>query len=141
MGSRAGIVLALWALISGGCGGGPDRGGYVRANEAIFRTIPLFPGARVASEHSSAARTEEDGPVVGYVTLFEIELPRKATAGAVARFYERWLSQRWRLVERLNGPVLNFRRGPAGLSVNIDNWRVHRVELGVDHEYYAHVRP
>jgi hypothetical protein len=134
------VVLALLALISGSCGGGPDRGGYVSANEAVFRTIPLLPGANVTSERTSPARAEEDGPVVGYVTLFEVDLPGEATAEAVASFYERRLSPRWRLVERLDGPVLNFRRGVAGLSVNIDNWRVHRMELAVDHEYYSHSR-
>jgi hypothetical protein len=43
----------------------------------------------------------------------------------------------WALVERLDGLVLNFRRGKARLSINVDNWRVHQFEIFVDHASYG----
>jgi hypothetical protein len=58
---------------------------------------------------------------------------RRSQRPAVAHFYEEALCPRWALVERLDGPVLNFRRGDAAVSVNLDNWRVHMLELTVDH--------
>jgi hypothetical protein len=126
------LVVLFVTVVMAACGG-LDRVSYVRSNEAAFRAIPLFPGARVISERSSEVRAEEDGPVVGYVTLFEIVLPPVASADTIASFYTRRLLSRWQLAERLDGPVLNFHRHGATLSVNIDNWRVHRMEIAVDH--------
>jgi hypothetical protein len=115
-----------------GCGG-PDRSAYVHSNERLFRQLPVFPGSKLDTEISTAARKEEDGPVVGYTTRFEVRLPAAATGDQVASFYERRLRPSWRLVERLDGPVLNFRRGRSFVSVNLENWRTHVLELAVDH--------
>ena len=30
-------------------------------------------------------------------------------------------------------PVVNFRNGQSLVSINLENWRVHILEIGVDH--------
>jgi hypothetical protein len=133
--SRAiGAVLAgvLLGLALCGCGG-PDRAAYVKENERLFAQLPRYPGARLDGKTSSAARAEEDGPVVGYVTLFEFELPRQATSESVGSFYRQKLRPSWRLVETLDGPVFNFRRGRVCISINLESSRAHSLEIAVDH--------
>jgi hypothetical protein len=133
-------VLALLAAAAGlaGCAAGStvDRGDYVRANEALYAKLPHLPGARLQSTTSTAYRTTESGPVVGYGTRFDLSLPRHATAATVSAFFLRRLRPEWRLVERLDGPVLNFQKGKAQLSINLDSWRAHLLEVAVDHAGY-----
>jgi hypothetical protein len=130
------LVVALGVLVGAvACGGsGPDRGDYVRANEAVFHQLPVFPGARLREEVSSPARAEEDGPVVGYMTRFDLDLPQGAHADDVALFFERRLEPQWRLVEKLDGPVLNFRKARSLVSINLESWRAHVLEVAVDHD-------
>ena len=118
------------------CGGaGPDRDAYVRANEAVFDQLPLIPGARLRDEVSTPVHAEEEGPVVGYTTRFDLDLPHAAAAAPVASFFRRGLEPKWRMVERLRGPVLNFRRGRASVSINLESWRAHVLEVAVDHRH------
>ena len=125
------LVLAL--LVGAGCGGG-GRESYVKHNEALFRSLPTFPGATKTSESSAPYRTEEDGPVRGYTTTFHLRLPANAAAADVAAFYSKRLQPSWRVVERLSGPVLNLRRGRAALSVNLEGARGRELELTVDYD-------
>jgi hypothetical protein len=116
------------------CGdGGPDRGAYVAANEAVFRQLPSFPGARLREESSSPAYAGEGGAIVGYTTLYHFDLPSDARVDDVAAFFRRRLEPRWRLVEKLDGPVLNFRKGRSIVSVNLEGWRTDMLEVAVDH--------
>ena len=116
------------------CGNsGPDRGAYVTANEAVFRQLPIFPGARLREESSSPAYAGEGGEIVGYTTLYHFDLPSDARADDVAAFFRRRLEPRWRLVEKLDGPVLNFRKGRSLVSVNLEGWRTHTLEVAVNH--------
>jgi hypothetical protein len=133
---RLAIVVAV--VLIAGCGSRQaDRGADVKANEALFRQLPRFPGARVARATSSPRAAGEDKPVTGYVTRFELRMPPGASAASVVRFYERTMRPRWRLVERLDGPVLNFRRGQALVSVNLENLPYGSAEIAVDHSSYA----
>jgi hypothetical protein len=108
----------------------------VRANEAVYAQLPSFPGARLKTETSTPYRADESGPIVGYGTRFDLRLPRSATGAAVGRFFLRRLRPEWRLVERLDGPILNFRQGGAQLSINLESWRAHVLEVAVDHARY-----
>jgi hypothetical protein len=110
-----------------------DRDAYVAANHRLFSQLPKFPSERSLREVSTAYRHEEDDPVAGYTTRFELALPPQATARTVGGFFAVRLSPRWRLVENLHGRVLNFRRGKAYVSINLDNIRLHRLEVAVDH--------
>jgi hypothetical protein len=130
-------ALALGALVAvalTGCGG-LDRGAYVEANERLFKELPSFPGARLESEMSTAYRSTEDGPVVGYGTRFDLSLPPSAAAASVGSFFRQRLLPAWRLVETHSGPVLNFRRGKAFVSINLES--AHVLEVAVDHLYFG----
>ncbi len=114
-----------------------DRRAYVKANENLFRELPRFPRSRIRKEASSPRVAGEDKPIVGYVTRFELRLSAGTTPVSVARFYERRLRPKWRLVEKLSGPVLNFRRWRALVSINLENFRSGWLEIAVDHAFYA----
>jgi hypothetical protein len=132
-------VVAIAAALAGCVFGSVDRERYVKANEALFEQLPSFPGTRITSETSHAYRESENGPVVGYTTLVLLALPKEATPEAVAAFFESRLSPEWRLVSRVDeppfaaGPILNFRKGEALVSVNLESWRGHILEIAVDH--------
>jgi len=126
-------ALMSIAVVLVGCGPRVDRDAYVKANEKLFHQLPVYPGARLLREVSSAYRREENGPVVGYTTHLDFELPPDAAPDMVASFYKQNLESTWRLVERLDGPVLNFRQGRSSLSVNLESWRAHILETAVDH--------
>ncbi len=129
------VVGALLAAGVAGCGGSVDRGAYVRANESLFKQLPTFPDARLESETSTGYRSSENGPVVGYGTRFDLKLPAGATAESVGLFFRQRLQPQWRLVETIDGPVFNFRNGKAFVSINLENARVHVLEVTVDHDY------
>ena len=133
----AAIAVALLAAGAAGCGDRVDRSAYVKANERLFAQLPRFPRTRLAGETSTAYRSSDLGRVAGYGTRFDLELPAPATAARVGGFFRRRLQPGWRLVEALAGPVFNFRRGKAFVSINLDNWRAHGLEIAVDHAYYG----
>lgn len=95
----------------------------MKANERLFKQLPTFPGARLSGESSDAYRDGEDGHVIGYGTRFDLRLPDRTGADAVAWFFRGNLQPEWQLVEELNGPVLNFRMGQALVSINLENWQ------------------
>lgn len=129
----AAAVLSVAALSGCGLGAGVDRDEYVAANEALFAELPTFPGSKVTSLTSTGYRDGESGPVVGYTTLHLLELPEGTEPDEVAAFFERELGPEWTLVEKLTGPVLNFRRGEAFVSVNLESGRAGTLEIAVDH--------
>jgi hypothetical protein len=127
------VVVALLGFSACSAGYGVDRGDYVAANEAILAKLPVFPGSTPTEEISTPYRRTESGPIVGYGTRRVFQLPPAASAEDVTTFYTDRLGSEWALVERLDDPVLNFRRGKAAVSINVDNWRVHQFEVAVDH--------
>jgi len=129
------MAVVLWATLVA-CGGAHSRA-YVQANERLFDQLPRFPGARIDNETATPYGKDVSGPVSGYGTRFDLKLPPAATAVAVGAFYRRKLEPEWQLVEKLQGPVLNFRNGRAFVSINLDNAHVHVLEIAVDHEYYG----
>jgi hypothetical protein len=132
---RARTALAVLAASVAGLSacGGPNRAAYVEANQRIFDTLPRPPGAVVVSTTSGEVRGGESGPILGYLMLVELALPHDITARDITEFYRARMAPSWRLVEALDGPVLNFRRDDACVSVNAENWRVRKLEVAVDH--------
>lgn len=129
------VLLAAFGMLGCDGQGGVDQAAYVRANEAVFDRLPVFRGARLRAQSSAPYHAGEDGGglVAGYTTLFLFGLPHAAQADDVAAFFQRRLEPKWRLVERLDGPVLNFRKGRSSLSINLEGWRTHVLEVAVDH--------
>ena len=127
------LVGSAWTLV--------DRDSYVAANKAVLAELPTFPGSDVISVRSSSYSGGDSAwsPPIGYVTTQLVALPANATPEEVAAFFERELRPEWTLVEKLSesqdggGPVLNFRRGSAFLSVNLESWRAGILEVAVDH--------
>jgi hypothetical protein len=127
------LCVAIGAVACGGSG--PDRESYVQANEALFHQLPVFPGAQLQEEVSAPAYAESDGPIVGYTTRFDFDLPQDAQVEDVASFYRRQLQPEWRLVEELDGPVLNFRKGSGFVSINLESREARVLEVAVDHNH------
>ena len=133
-------VISLVLMLLAGCdlvGSGVDRDGYVARNRAILDQLPRFPGSIERDEGSTPYRAEESGPIVGYGTRVVLELPPGSRVDEVVSYFRTHLGHRWRLVERLDGPVVNYRSGDASASLNFDNWTVHAMEIAVDHAFYA----
>ena len=129
-------------MASAGCAPFGEREGedLIRGARAAYATIPPYPGATEISHGEGTARANDGGgPVTGGSVVHVFRLPRGATVGAVAAFYRRRLVQHgWSLWETLPGlpnqaagPVLNFRRGRDGVSVNLEGGYGHRLELAV----------
>jgi hypothetical protein len=129
----AALLLVLFPLILVGCGES-GRDAYVKANERLFASLPHFPGATLKSETSAPYSEEDSSYVLGYVTRFDFRLPAKADAWS---FFTLRLRPDWLWVETIDGPVLNFRRGKAFVSINLESHRAQILEVAVDHDYYG----
>jgi hypothetical protein len=130
------VMVAALVLVWPGLAGcrHSSRNAYIKANERLFATLPHLPGAKLKSE-SSAPYSDEDGShVLGYTTRFDVSLPDDADAWS---FFTRHLPPDWLWVETVAGPVLNFRRGTALVSINLESQRAHILEVAVDHDYYG----
>jgi hypothetical protein len=126
----AGALALLVAVV--GTTRGVERERYVTSNLALLAEVPVFPGAHATETHSSPA-FEEEGRLAGYTTLRLYALPHDVDPDDVARFYERELAARgWGIRERIDGPVVNFERDTASLTVNLESWRGGILELTVD---------
>jgi hypothetical protein len=69
---------------------------------------PQISRPRSLREVSTPYREDDSGPVVGYLTRFELALPPDATADDLRAFFTGRLRARWRLVENFQGHVLNL---------------------------------
>ncbi len=119
-----------------------DRTAYVHANRQIAASLPILPGAAQAGEIDRPYYLGDDPGADGMTTMLEYRVPPRMAASMVAGFYRGHLRHQWRLVEVIPGrgtagPVLNFARGPAGVSVNLMSLpQHHRVELSIDQRRY-----
>ena len=140
MRTRFAIVAALLglAVLLAGCGGGgkSSKADYVKANESLFKSLPAYPQEKVASEGTSTYTGTSNS--VGYETRFNLTLPEKATVDTLQSFFAGHLQPDWKLVAQLDGPVLNFRKGNAFISVNLTGAHGHRAQVTVDQAFYTH---
>jgi hypothetical protein len=112
-------VLLLAAVLLVGCGG-VSRGDYVSRNEALVRSLPVYPGAVKTHEISTPYVKSEGGMSTrpdGYTTSVVYRVPRGTTDASVLRFYATRLGRRgWRSV--ITPPVRRFTRGRTLVAVN-----------------------
>jgi hypothetical protein len=135
------LIVLLGAAIAfahAGCGGGKTtKSGYVQGNESLFQSLPSYPHTKVTSSGTSSYAGKNNS--VGYQTRYVLKVPANATALQLQSFYAGHLQSKWKLVAQLDGPVLNFRKGDAFVSINMTNSASHRVEVTVDKDFYKHV--
>ena len=129
---HVGAAALAFVLLAGCRESGRDS--YVKANERLFASLPHLPGAKLKSEVSVAYTEEVSTRVLGYVTRYDFTLPPNANAWS---FFTRRLRPDWLWVETVDGPVLNFRRGKAFVSINLASQRAHILEVAVDHDSYG----
>lgn len=135
--------LVVLALAVAGCGGqGVDKQAYVSANARVVNAIPVFTGARLIDSTSMPYFEEGRSGAQGYTTNTRYRFPVTSTVGDVSAFYRRRLASRWKLTEVLrgssrDGPVLNFCRGKASVSINLQSKQQRILEIDIDHGYYG----
>lgn len=120
-------------LLAPGCFGSSERSEYVGRNKALYESLPKPPGVEEQDERSAPYRAEEKGPVAGYTTTFILRAPPTLSSREVVAFYAQELPRGgWALRERFDGPVLNFSKGRASLSLNLESYPP-LIEMTVDH--------
>jgi hypothetical protein len=136
------IVSALVVVLAvTGCGGGgsSSKSSYVKKNDSIQKKLPLYPGAKL-TKTATSAYSASAGKIVGYQTRYIYGLPTSATTSKVEAFYLKNMpSDGWKQVASLTGPVLNYRKGDAFVSVNLAEVPSHQLEHLVDSAFFSHV--
>jgi len=129
-----------------------DRASYVAENEAIFRRIPGFPGARLSNSYSTGETAIDTclpiangEPYGNFTTTHVYRTARPHRRGAIVRYYrKRLLARGWRWVARSGFDRLPldsvFRRRAASLYVSEAHQGRGAWIVTVDHAAYAHVR-
>jgi hypothetical protein len=134
------FALALTLAVVACGGSGPDRDAYVKANDALYSQLPLFPGAKLAEKDTTSWGKDDGRTILGYSTRYVLDLPQSAKANKIESFYRHRLREpKWHLNERLEGPglggpVLNYVNGRAHVSINLANAPV-QMEIAVDHDH------
>jgi hypothetical protein len=116
-----------------------DREDYVAENTALLKAVPAAPSTRLRQTMSAPYFAGDDrGQTLGYTTTRAYSLTRQTSSSMVAAFYRRALAG-WHLVDELDGPVLNFCKGDASMSVNLESAGDHggRMSIVVDHDWYS----
>ena len=151
---RTASVLAVALLLLSGCQlRSVDKDEYVAQNEAVFRTLPLYPGARLESSYSGGLPADNGNPLheagppyKAFVTTHRYQLRKSATQKAVLSFYHQRLEPEWRWYGPGQSPgyptpsEAGFKRGEANIYLNVSNTyrSLHPLELiiSIDHARY-----
>lgn len=129
--SVAGAIAALAA----GCDEGDDveRESYVRANVALLRAVPEFPGARLGKVEALPYRaSEQSDAIAGYWASRIDRVPGGTRPAGVIAYYQRELRP-WQVVDLSKAPSISLRKGDAYLHVLAGGGVVH---IEVDHDCY-----
>jgi hypothetical protein len=108
------------ALLLTACGG-VNRSAYVARNEAIIKSLPVFPGAVKAHEYSTPNDRSEGGLSTrpsSYLTTVVYRVPRGTSSASVLRFYETQLQPRGWQTTFATPTVANLTRAGALVAVN-----------------------
>ena len=142
---RTAPLVLLLALA--GCSGGVDKGRYVARNNAIFRTVPPYPGATLSNSDSfgipKGGVLQENGPPYkAFVTRRFYALSAPTPVAQVLRYYHRvlhaWI---WRGPITYNGIApceATFRKGHALLYINVcpRTQDATSILIDIDHDAY-----
>jgi hypothetical protein len=127
------LVLTAALLMLAGCSvWSVNKHDYVAQNEAVFRTVPLYPDAREMTSYSIGVSDpngnplhENGPPYKGFTTTHVYTLPKSATPKAVLSFYHQRLEPSWLWYGPEQDPVdptageAGFKRGGALLYLSV----------------------
>ena len=138
LGAGAAIVVLL-VLLVGGCGArGVDEGDYVAHNEAVFRSVPQYPGAVLVNSYSigipKPGGLNENGPPYGaFDTWRAYRLSPPVPVQAVIRHFESLPG--WGVSVRVGNPTdqVGLRRGMALINVMASD---SGYQMSVDYDGY-----
>jgi hypothetical protein len=150
-----GLVLALEACdgeVAGCRFRSVDKGAYVARNDAVLRTVPVYPGSKLLSDESagmhagnSCGLSESGPPYASYWTTRRYSVSSDTPKGAIIGYYRRVLGASWRWtahsVPDPGQPLIDstFQRGDASLYVlerTADDWLIT-----VDYAGFASQKP
>lgn len=142
--SRAAVIGATFlVVVLAGCGGGggaKSQSSYVKSNTGLLANLPTYPHAKLTRK-ATTGYTTGGTKIVGYQTRYIFSLPGRASLQSVEAFYlKNMQANGWKQVASLTGPVVNYRKGKAFVSVNLSEVRTHQLELLVDNSFYSHVK-
>jgi hypothetical protein len=141
--SRAAVIGAtLLVVVLAGCGGGgtKSQSSYVKSNAGLLANLPTYPHAKLIRK-ATTGYTTGGKKIVGYQTRYIFSLPARASLQSVEAYYlKNMTTNSWKQVASLTGPVLNYRKGKAFVSVNLSEVRTHQLELLVDNGFYSHIK-
>jgi hypothetical protein len=137
------VALLLLTVLLAGCRvRSVDEHDYVAQNEAVFRTVPLYPGAREMTSYSigipdpNGITPHENGPPYqGFSTTHVYKLPISGTQKAVLAFYHQRLKPPWRWYGPGQSPgypppsEAGFKRGAALLYLRVGQGNVSSTAL------------
>jgi hypothetical protein len=135
------LVLAL-----AGCGGGggdssssSSQAKYVKGNTSFLQGLPSYPKAQLKKQ-ATVGYTTGKNAVAGYQTRYTYALPGDATVPKVEAYYLKSLQPPdWKQVASLTGPVLNYRKGNAFVSLDLTHVPKHQLVVVVDKGFYSHL--
>jgi hypothetical protein len=148
-----GLVLALNACdgeVAGCRFRSVDRAAYVAKNDAVLRSVPVYPGSKLISDEAwgmhagnSCGLNESGPPYASYWTTRRYTVPSDTPKGAITRYYRRVLAASWRwtgyTVPDPGQPAFDstFQRGDARLYVQefpADEWSIQVDYAGFANE-------
>ena len=106
----------------------------MKANVALLRALPAFPGARLGKVEALPYRADEQSDAIAGYWASRIDRPPGGTSPAtVIAYYQRELRPAWQVVDLSKAPSLSARKGDAYVHVLAGGGVVH---IEVDHDCY-----
>jgi hypothetical protein len=141
--SRAAVIAAtVLVIVLAGCGGGGSKGksSLVKSNTSLAATLPLYPHAKLTHQNSTGY-TAGSAKIAGYQTHYTYSLPATATVSNVEAYYLKNMdSAGWKQVASLTGPVINYRKGNAFVSISLTEVGSHQLQVVADNDFFSHVK-
>ena len=145
------LILALpvanWAYVKAAS---VDRDPYVRANQRILDSLPVFPGARLLARRSSGYQADNGDlgifdKTIGYDTGVDYAVPKGTARRAIISFYLEH-TRGWQPGEvNYRDGIVDFTRGKAYVAIDASEIGMagsdRKWRLGVSADHLGAVQP